>query len=316
MTDLLDLLAFSFSVTGPILLLLIMGVVLRRVGLINDAFIDAGSKLVFNVTLPALLFITISKTSIDQTANLGLLAMGLGGTLLVFLAMVPIAGRFVSDPPERGVVVQGGYRGNLGVIGLAYCVNAYGEIGLAASALYVGLVTIFYNVLAVALLNHYLHKQRSLWGAMVSIAKNPLVIGIVVALPFSYFHWSLPEVVLKTGDYFAQMTLPLALLCTGGSLSFAAMRFEAVNAAVGTLGKNVLSPLLITLAAIALGFRGMELGILFLMAAPPTAAASYVMVRAMGGNHVLAANIIALSTVGSIISTSLGLLVLRGIGLV
>lgn len=316
MSDLIDLLSFSFSVTGPILLLLIMGVLLRRGGLINDAFIDVGSKLVFNVTLPALLFITISKTDFEHTANLGLLGMGALGTLAVFVAMILVAMRFVDDPAERGVVVQGGYRGNLGIIGLAYCANAYGDLGLAASALYVGLVTILYNVLAVAALNHYLHQSRSLLGALLAIAKNPLVLAILVALPFSYFHWSPPAVLLKTGDYFAQMTLPLALLCTGGSLSFAAMRFEPMNTLVGTLGKIILSPLLIASLALAAGFRGMELGILFLMAAPPTASASYVMVRAMGGDSTLAANIIAMSTVGSIVSTSLGLLVLRAAGLI
>jgi hypothetical protein len=51
------------------------------------------------------------------------------------------------------------------------------------------------------------------------------------------------------------------------------------------------------------------------MSSAPTAAASYVMVRAMGGNAVLAANIVVLTTLGSILTTSLGITVLRGMGL-
>jgi hypothetical protein len=51
------------------------------------------------------------------------------------------------------------------------------------------------------------------------------------------------------------------------------------------------------------------------MTASPAAAASYVMARAMGGNATLAANIIALTTVGSMITTTLGIVVLSSLGL-
>ena len=42
----------QFSVTGPIFVILGLGAWLRRIGLLNDAFIEVGSRLVFNVTLP------------------------------------------------------------------------------------------------------------------------------------------------------------------------------------------------------------------------------------------------------------------------
>ena len=70
------------------------------------------------------------------------------------------------------------------------------------------------------------------------------------------------------------------------------------------------------MGGIALGFRGTELGVLFLMASAPAAAAGYVMVRAMGGNASLAANIIALTTLGSILTTSAGVMVLRWLGVI
>jgi malonate transporter len=60
----------------------------------------------------------------------------------------------------------------------------------------------------------------------------------------------------------------------------------------------------------------MRLGILLLMWSAPTAAASYVMVRAMGGNAALAANIIALTTLGSLVNTSVGVVVLRSLRLI
>ena len=52
-------------------------------------------------------------------------------------------------------------------------------------------------------------------------------------------------------------------------------------------------------------FREMELGIVLLMAISPTAAASYVMVRNLGGDYRLAASIIAISTLLSLPITAL-----------
>jgi malate permease and related proteins len=70
-------------------------------------------------------------------------------------------------------------------------------------------------------------------------------------------------------------------------------------------------PLLATLGAWLCGFRGPELGILFLYFASPTAAASYVVARAANGNHELAAAIIVITTLMAALTTNLGIFVLQ-----
>ncbi len=311
MSDFLNIFSFAFAVTGPIFVILALGIVLAHTGLLTDAFIDAGSKLVFNVTLPSLLFISISKTSIEQTANLALIGCGIVGTVILFILLEILAKYLIEPTEDRGVVIQGVFRSNMGIVGLAYCVNAYGENGLAAASLYLGLVTILFNILAVITLNRSLGKHASLIGTLKSIATNPLILGILLALPIAWAQVKLPDLILKSGEYFAQMTLPLALLCIGGSLSLKALRFEKHNAMIAGAGKLILVPIALTMGGYLIGLRGIELGILFLMSSAPTAAASYVMVRAMGGNSVLAANIIVLTTIGSLPVTSLGTALLR-----
>ena len=317
MSEFLASLAFSLNVTGPIFVILLLGVYLKRIGILTDAFVEAGSRLVFNVNLPILLFISVSKTHINESANAALIGFGLGVTLITFLFLELFAYFTVKPEADRGVVVQGAFRSNMGIIGLAYCANAYGEVGVAAASLYLGLVTILFNILSVITLSRSLHKKgQGITPILKGIAKNPLIIGIVLALPVSYLEWKLPSLALKSGEYFAQMTLPLALLCTGATLSFKSMRSDLINTLSASLGKLLLIPLFFTLGGIALGFRGMDLGIVVLMSFAPTAAASYVMVRAMGGNSVLAANIIAVTTLGSILTTSLGVAWLKSAGLI
>ncbi|MEH6649098.1 MAG: AEC family transporter [Motiliproteus sp.] len=315
MTDFFDTLAFSFSITGPIFVVLALGVILNRQGMINDNFVETGSKLVFNITLPLLLFINIIKTDLDQAANLPLIGVGLVGTVLAYLLLELTAKHRVQPASDCGVVVQGGFRSNMGIIGLAYCANAYGNEGLVTASLYLALVTILFNVLSIITLNRSLQRDTGLSGTLLGIVRNPLILGILLALPVAWANIELPQVFIRTGEYFAHMTLPLALLCTGASLDFSALRHNMSNALIAALFKLGLVPLMITVGGIWVGFRGMELGVLLLMASAPTSAASYVMVRSMGGNTALAANIIVITTLGSLLTTSISVTLLKGLGL-
>lgn len=312
MDPFLDTLAFSFSITGPIFVILALGAFLYRCHLINNNFIDTGSKLVFNITMPSLLFVSISQTSIEQAVNLRLITTGLAVTVIAWLILEWLANRIVATPADRGVVVQGGFRSNMGIIGLAYCFNAYGDAGLVTASLYLALVTILFNVLSVITLNRSLNRSQSISDSLKAIIKNPLIIGILLALPFAWSGFELPHLVIKTGEYFAQMTLPLALLCTGASLNFKALRHNFSSALIATGFKLVIVPLMMTLTGLWLGLRGIELGVLALMSLAPTASASYIMVRSMGGNAPLAANIIVITTLGSLLTTSLAITLLKG----
>ncbi len=316
MSDFFANLNFALSVTGPIILFLLLGIALKHWHIITEEFIDVGSRLVFNVTLPALLFITISQTQFSRAANFKLVAVGLAGTLILYFLMEIIVKYSVQPARDRGVVVQGGFRSNMGIIGLAYVVNAYGSEGLVLASLYLGLVTIFYNILAVITLSRSINYELHWSQTVKKIASNPLIIGILAGMPFAYFEIQIPGLFLKTGEYFAQMTLPLALLCTGGSLSLSVLRLESRNALIGTGCKILLAPLILTVIAYLAGFSGIQLGIVFLMSSSPTAAASYVMSRAMGANAALAANIIVLTTIGSVIATTTGITLLRFFDLV
>lgn len=315
MSSFLETLDFSLAVTGPIFLILMLGVGLRRIGMLPDAFVEGGSRLVFNVALPTLLFVSISTARLDLAAHLPMVAYSVGATLLVYLLLEWLAGLFVEPRRDRGVVIQGAFRSNLGAIGLAYCINAYGQAGLATASLYLGVMTILYNVLAVITLNRSLDQHKSIVRMVRGVATNPLILGILLALPFSLLEIPLPSIVQTSANSIASLTLPLALLCTGAALDFGSLRKELRNTLLAASGKLVLTPMLVTVGALIAGFRGIELGVMMLMASAPTAAAGYVMVRAMGGNATLAANIIALTSLGSLLTTSLAITLLRSLDL-
>ncbi|ETX09909.1 transporter [Marinomonas ushuaiensis DSM 15871] len=316
MNNFLDVLTFSFSITMPIFLILALGIILYRIQIINDNFIDTASKLVFNVTLPALLFISISKTDLTSDTDFSLVIYAMVAVIVTYIILELLMPIWISDKAERAVLIQGAFRSNMGIIGLAYCVNAYGSDVYAVASIYLGGVTVLFNILSVIGLSRGLGGNANIKGILKGIAKNPLIIAIIAAFASSITGLSLPTTLYKAGDYFAQMTLPLALLCAGASLSFRSLKTEMLGAIIASVGKLIFIPIILTFGGYLFGYRGMELGVLFLMSSAPTASASYIMVRAMNGNSTLAANIIVITTIVSLITTSIGVTVLRSLDLI
>lgn len=313
---LLSIFLHTLETTLPVFVMVFIGLGLRRVGWIDAAFINTASALVFKATLPTLVFLSIVRADLDMTLNPAMLVFFLLATLGSFglcwlwaLWRVPQA--------DRGVYVQGAFRGNCGIVGLALAANLYGDYGLSAGGLLLGLVIISYNALSVVVLSAYLPgKQVSLRSVLSDIVRNPLIISVVVAVPFAWSGLQLPGWVMTSGDYFAALTLPLALLCIGGTLSLSAIRSDSRIALDASLMKMVTLPVLCTAAAWLVGFSGRELGLMFLYFASPTAAASFVMVKALGGNDRLAANIIALTTLMASVTVTLGVFALRTGGVI
>ena len=177
------------------------------------------------------------------------------------------------------------------------------------------MLIVLYNALSVVVLAFYQPGQSTDWRSLLKhVVTNPLIVSVILALPFTALPIPLPTWVITSGDYFASLTLPLALICIGATLSMSSMRDSSQVALGSSLMKMVTLPILSTLAAWMVGFSGEQLGLLFLFFASPTAAASFVMVKAIGGNVALAANIIAITTLMASVTVTLGVFALRLLG--
>jgi predicted permease len=264
------------------------------------------------------MFAAIVRTDIAQIGNPRLITFALLMTLVSFTILWFCSRALITDKHNLGVFVQGCFRSNLGILGLAFCVTTFADEGLAVGALLLAVITPLYNVLSIYALTHAASEDSELkWlGLLKGVITNPLIVAILLALPFAYWQITLPDVVMRSIDYLAAMTLPLALICIGGSLSFKALKDTQLLSWVAVIIKLLLMPAIVSIIAYSLGFRGVELGCLILMFASPTAAASFVMVRTIGGNHTLAANIVALTTLISLFTISIAIYLLKVFALI
>jgi predicted permease len=177
----------TLNITAPVFAMLFLGVLLKRIDWINDNFIHTASSLVFNVSMPALLFLGILHADLHAALQPALLIYFSVATLVSF-ALAWGWAIFRCPREDRGIYTQGAFRGNNGVIGLALAASMYGDYGISLGAILAALVILFYNTLSTIVLAVYSPVIKSdPWSICKSVFSNPLIISVIAAAPFAYF---------------------------------------------------------------------------------------------------------------------------------
>ncbi len=316
--NLLTELLFIVNVVLPVFLLVFIGIVLKMINLINDTFVKITSDFVYKVSLPALVFLKLYDVDLGRTFSISMMAVVVFGTVVVYYIAKFIALSMKLKPEDEGVYIQGAFRSNYAIVGLAIILRMFGPEAVAKASFYLLFALPVYNLLAVIVLNKPHNRGQSVdFGkSLKEILLNPLIVGVIVAIPFSVFNIRLPNAIATTGNYLAEIALPLALLGIGGSFNMKSIK-EASGLAFGSSAiKNILAPLIATITAYYLDIAGIDLGIIFVVFACPTAIASFIMAAGMKGNIRLAGNIVIISTLGSLITMTLGLFLLKYLELI
>ncbi len=150
---------FAIQTTFPIFCIIALGILFKRVGWINEDFAKLGSRLVFNVSLPCLLFVKIVKTDFRHGLPIDLVLYALVATVVIFVLLDRCMAPLLPARHDRGAFVQGTFRSNMGIIGLAYCLSAFGEGVVAQASIYLAVMTILFNILSVITLSR--HQETS-----------------------------------------------------------------------------------------------------------------------------------------------------------
>ncbi len=306
----------------PLLLIVGLGAFLRRIGFLSPAQVREINRLLYWVALPAMLFYQTAEAQIQGDAVLRVCLVLCGGMIAALLAGYALARILRVPQGALGAFVQGSYRSNLAYIGLPVILlaltNAGGGVAADQRALAVvaiGMLTPAYNLVAVVVLltarptNGKTQIGPEIRRILLAMVSNPLVISCAAGLLVALLPWDLPAVLHQTFATVGQMSTALALIGIGASLTLAALGENLRLASAAALIKVGLSPLAGYFFATWLGLAPVELQIALICLACPTAAASYVMAEQLGSDAKLAASIIVLSTLLSVVSLAVSLVV-------
>ena len=118
---------YSFNAVAPIFLIVLVGVVLKRIDFVNDNFLDISEKLVFKVALPIMLFLEVANGSLSELADGRLIAFCVITVTASFVIVSLLAVLCIRDTTKRGAFVQGMCRSNFAILGVPLADNMFGE---------------------------------------------------------------------------------------------------------------------------------------------------------------------------------------------
>ncbi len=318
-----DSLMYSMNVVVPVFLIVLIGFAVRKMGIVDDRFVDNGTKLTFKLALPLSIFRSIYSSEIGEIFNINLVVFAVSGIVILFLVLCLLMPLFIKDKAVCATVIQGIFRSNFLILGVPLAANMFGQEGLAPTTLLLGFAIPAFNLLAIVAFSvivgdgHEEGSKLAKWGRIVlNILKNPLFLASVLGMLFSCFHIKLPTILEKTVSDIGSMATPLSLLVLGAQFDLKKVKSNLNMLVLTTLGRIVVVPLVVVGLGILLGYRSYELGAIFVLFSAPTAVSSYVMAENMGGDGDLAGQAILTTTFFSMFTITLGIYLLKVFGLI
>jgi hypothetical protein len=273
----------------PVFGLLALGAALRRRLLREDAVWAGMERLVFWVLLPCLIVNALAAIDLRALPVGGLAAAFWGALSAGTVISVLLARALRQDHAAMTSVLQGGIRFN-NLMGFAIAGAIWGGPGLALAAVATGLIVPFVQAVATVAFALGGARRASALGLLRQVALNPLILACAAGFAIGAAG-GLPPGLAPAVRSLGQASVALGLLCVGAALTLQGLGDRpAVQAATAMLKLGAMPALTLALAAI-LGLDALSTAIAVLFMALPTAATSYVMARAMGGDARLMAAI-------------------------
>lgn len=311
-------LIFSLNATVPVFFMMLLGLIFRKAGWIDDAFASKMNQFVFRVPLPLLVFSDLASVDFDKVWNMKFILFCFLVTVLSIAISVVISYLW-KDKSIQGEFIQASYRSSAALLGIAFIQNIYGTSGMAPLMI-IGSVPL-YNVMAVLVLSLFRPEQKGLDRKVLEktlkgIVTNPIIIGIVVGLLWSALKIPMPHIAEKTVSSVAGVATPMGLMAMGATFdirkAFAKVKPSVVAALIKLVGyAGVFLPM-----AVWMGFCREELVAILVMLGSATTVSSFVMAKNMGHEGTLTSSTVMLTTLFSAFTLTGWLYILRSFSLI
>ncbi|QUI24951.1 AEC family transporter [Vallitalea pronyensis] len=306
------------SVLSQVIILfaiMFLGYYLRVKTLINEESITNYSRLIFYVTMPAMILSAMSKSHnilIHEVMDVIIVAI-ISYTFLFIMAFVmPKIVRVAND-------YVGLYRfmamfGNVGFIGYPMLLAILGE-----EALFIGSVfNIPYNLLLYTVGIYFItfdaDQARKLDLSYKQFV-NPGLMATVIGLILFFLHIQLPKIIVDGTTMLGNITTPLSMIVIGGSLYDAKISniLSKHKILIYCVLKMIIFPLLLAVILTSIGITGMTRGVAVILCSMPIAANTVIISKEYKGHVTEASEAVFISTLFLILSTPIIMLIINGL---
>lgn len=332
----IDALIFAANAVLPIVLMIALGYILKRVGMLNREFLDVGNRLTFRVLIPALLYYNIYGINSLRDVNIKFVLYGVGAVIVIFFLAIAVTCAYTKDSAKRGSLIQAMIRSNYAIIGLPLAESLFGTAGAAAAGVMSAFCVPLFNVLSVIILSVFNGSNQKgkieIRKILLGIVKNPLIIatflgimtlGLRELLIFQGIDFRISNVrfLYKALENVKSVCTPFALIVLGGRFEFSAVSRLWREIVFGTLMRTVTVPVIGLSAAYFLRMSvmpelsGEHFATYMGVFATPVAVASAIMAKEMNADDELAGQLVVWTSLVSTVTIFLYVTVFRAIGI-
>ena len=310
-------LIFSLNATVPVFAMIILGMLFKKIGIIDDVFASRMNKLVFLIPLPVLLFKDLATLDFNTIWDTKFVLFCFFITILCIL-IVTLLSFLLKNKQNQGEFIQASYRSSAALLGIALIQNVYGKATMAPLMI-IGSVPL-YNIMAVVVLSFFSPERKGLskevWLKTIKgILTNPILIGIVVGILWSLLHLPMPTMLDKTVTSIGNVATPLGLMAMGATFNYKEALGDLKPALCASFIKLFGFCAMFLPLAIYLGFQGEQLIAILVMLGSATTVSCFVMAKNMGHTGILTSTVVMLTTIFSGFSITMWLYILKGMGL-
>jgi len=287
----------AFYAIIPVFIIILCGYLCRLYQFPGDSFWRGAEKITYFLLFPSLL---ISKMATADLSGIEFIKPILVIGLLYFIITIIF---ILSKPllqlqkPQFTSVYQGGIRFNT-YIGLAVANSLYGSDGLVVAVIVVAIMIPIINIFCVLLLEFYSDKTQGDTQKRIikSLITNPLILGCVIGMGVNLSGLPVPAVIIEAFNIFSRAALPLGLLTVGAALVLNSIKKSIKPMLIATIAKFMILPAIAMGLCIVFSVEPMVRNVMLVFTVLPTATASYVLAKQLGGDYELMATIITVQT--------------------
>ncbi|MEI6573712.1 MAG: AEC family transporter [Alphaproteobacteria bacterium] len=292
-----------------VFLIIAIGAALKSSHMIRRETWDGFERVTYLILFPAMIISTMANADLGSTPFLSM-----GATLVISLLTIAaglllfrkiLQTYFAVDGASFSSIFQGAIRWN-SFVAFALATSLHGREGATLCAVAIAAMIPLLNFLSVGVITRYAQGQEmslSRYGS--AIIKNPFIWSCVIGLLLNSVVSWIPAPIFAPITLIGQASLAAGLLAAGAGLELQQIPRIGAPHVIALTAKLIVMPLLAVAFAQILGVSGTAFSVTILSMSVPTASASYILARQLGGNASLMAEILTLQTLGAMITIPL-----------
>ncbi|MEO1250513.1 MAG: AEC family transporter [Pseudomonadota bacterium] len=306
-----------FELILPIFAIIVAGMIVGHFKILPEAAGDILIQFAFWVAIPALMFLIISRESIDRLLNVGFYVAFGGGSLIVFLAVLFGARHLRKmNLAQASVLALATVLSNTAFVALPILYEVFGHRAVLPAALAI-VMTVVVILLGVVLLDQATATEDGAGGSVLKTARdgllNPIVLATVLGIAYAVTGLELPAVAVHFLTPLSEAVTPCALFAIGMSIRLKALKTGMGEILFAAIVKVIVLPALILLLARIMGLDPIMTIAAVICAAVPTGKNVFILAGQYNVSKDFAAATISVTSVAAIVTLLAWLFILAQI---